>query len=73
MSGKDAKADKHKKDPKDKKGGKSNVDDAPPEENFTPDFPENLVFASFTDLPLTKLSAHTEMVYQLAKKFMNFL
>jgi hypothetical protein len=32
------------------------------EENFIPDFNEMVVFASFTDLPLNKLSASTEVV-----------
>jgi hypothetical protein len=61
LSGKDSKADKHKKETKDKKG-KPTVEDVCQEDSFTPDFPEPLIFASFTDLPLTKLSAHTEMV-----------
>ncbi len=59
-SGKDTKMDKHKKDPKDKKG-KSTADEQPLEENFAPEFPEMVVFASFTDLPLNKLSASTEV------------
>jgi hypothetical protein len=32
------------------------------EESFAPDFNEMVVFASFTDLPLNKLSASTEVV-----------
>jgi hypothetical protein len=56
--------DKHKKDPKDKKG-KSTTDDQVMEESFSPEFPEMVVFASFTDLPLNKLSASTEVVSSL--------
>ena len=59
VPGKDAKL-QHKKDPKDKKG-KSMADEPAQEENFAPDFPEMVVFASFTDLPLNKLSASTEV------------
>jgi hypothetical protein len=32
------------------------------EESFSPDIAESVVFAHFTDLPLNKLSASTEMV-----------
>ena len=60
-SGKDTKLDKTKKDIKDKKG-KSTIDEPLAEENFAPEFPEMVVFASFTDLPLNKLSASTEVV-----------
>ena len=61
LGGKDTKLEKNKKDVKDKKG-KSVMDEAPVEESFSPDFPEMIVFASFTDLPLNKLSASTEVV-----------
>ncbi|CAF0778069.1 unnamed protein product [Brachionus calyciflorus] len=57
--GKDPKA-QHKKDQKDKKG-KSIIEEPTQDENFVPDFPEMVVFASFTDLPLNKLSASTEV------------
>jgi hypothetical protein len=53
--------DKHKKDTRDKKG-KATVDDTVQEESFSPEFSEMVVFASFTDLPLNKLSASTEIV-----------
>ena len=61
MSGKESKADKHKKDTKNVKG-KSVIEEPPQEDIFAPDFPETCVFASFADIPLTKISAHTEMV-----------
>jgi hypothetical protein len=65
-SGKETKLDKHKKDPKDKKG-KSVIDETQVEESFAPEFPEMVVYASFTDLPLNKLSASTEVVCLLLK------
>ncbi len=37
-------------------------DETPQDESFSPEFPETVIFASFTDLPLTKISAQTEMV-----------
>jgi hypothetical protein len=58
---KDVVVEKHKKDLKDRKG-KSVLDETPQEESFGPEFPETVIFASFTDLPLTKISAQTEMV-----------
>ena len=62
-SGKDTKLDKHKKgDAKSDKKGKSIFDDSGQEETFSLDFPEMVVYASFTDLPLNKLSASTEVV-----------
>jgi len=63
-SGKDTKLADNKKDKKDDKKdkkGKSTIDELLTEENFAPDFPEMVVFASFTDLPLNKLSASTEV------------
>ncbi len=60
--------DKHKKDIKDKKG-KSTVDEPLQDENFAPEFPEMVVFASFTDLPLDKLSASTEVVRRANRNF----
>lgn len=61
-SGKDTKLDKKdKKDDKKDKKGKSTVDETMAEENFSPEFSEMVVFASFTDLPLNKLSASTEV------------
>ncbi len=54
--------EKHKKDPKDKKGKSGQVDETQVEESFAPEFPEMVVYASFTDLPLNKLSASTEVV-----------
>jgi hypothetical protein len=60
-SGKETKLEKHKKDTKDKKG-KSVIDETQVEESFAPEFPEMVVYASFTDLPLNKLSASTEVV-----------
>lgn len=59
MSTKDTKQ-QHKKDQKDKKG-KSTTDELVQDENFAPEFPEMVVFASFTDLPLNKLSASSEV------------
>ena len=47
------------------KKGKSTTDDQVMEESFSPEFPEMVVFASFTDLPLNKLSASTEVVSSL--------
>jgi hypothetical protein len=63
-SGKDTKMEKHKKDTKDKKGKSmiGGVDESQQEENFSPDFPEMVVFASFTDLPVNKISASSEVV-----------
>ena len=54
------KREKGKDDKKDKKG-KSTIDEPTAEENFAPDFGEMVVFASFTDLPLNKLSASGEV------------
>lgn len=55
--------DKHKKDNnKNPKHGKSIQDDIIQDESFAPEFPEMVVFASFTDLPLNKLSASSEVV-----------
>jgi hypothetical protein len=62
IAGKDTKMDKHKKDTRDKKG-KATVDDSLQEESFSPEFSDIVVFASFSDLPLNKLSASTEMVF----------
>lgn len=62
-SGKDTKMEKHKKgDTKSEKKGKSIFDDSTQDETFTLDFPDMVVYASFTDLPLNKLSASTEVV-----------
>lgn len=55
------KSRKETKDTKDKKA-KPTFEEQTAEENFSPDFPEMVVFASFTDLPLNKLSASTEVV-----------
>jgi hypothetical protein len=60
-SGKDTKLDKHKKEIKDGKKGKSTTDEQIQDESFSPEFPEMVAFAYFTDLPLTKLSASTEV------------
>lgn len=61
LSGKESKADKHKKDTKSVKG-KSVMEEPSQDDIFAPDFPETVIFASFADIPLTKISAHTEMV-----------
>ena len=55
------KSRKETKDTKDKKA-KPTFEEQTAEENFSPEFPEMVVFASFTDLPLNKLSASTEVV-----------
>ena len=60
-SGKDTKMEKNKKDVKDKKG-KPATDEPVQEESFALDFIDMVVYASFTDLPLNKLSASTEVV-----------
>ena len=60
--GKETKMDKHKKDVlKEKKGGKTLTDEAFVDESYVPDFAEMVVLASFSDLPLNKLSASSEM------------
>jgi hypothetical protein len=61
LKAKETVIEKHKKDIKERKG-KSVLDETPQEESFGPEFPETVIFASFTDLPLTKISAQTEMV-----------
>lgn len=67
-SGKETKLEKHKKEVKDGKKAKSTLDEQIQDESFSPDFPEMVAFASFTDLPLTKLSASTEVVSSLQLK-----
>lgn len=52
--------EKQKKDTKILKAKPLN-DEPQQEDSYSPDFPETLIFASFCDLPLTKISAHTEM------------
>lgn len=59
LPGKEIKS-QSKKDQSNKKG-KSMADEPTQEENFAPEFPEMVVFASFNDLPLNKLSASTEV------------
>ena len=61
LSGNTSKMEKHKATKPDKRG-KSVIDENVQEENYGPDFPETVVFASFTDLPMNKLSASTETV-----------
>lgn len=63
-TGKETRLDKPRKETKDAKDKKMKptAEEQTPEENFSPDFPEMVVFASFTDLPLNKLSASTEVV-----------
>lgn len=55
--------EKHtKKETTNKNKPKNTIDEQPQEENYSPDFPEMVAFACFTDLPLNKLSASTEVV-----------
>jgi hypothetical protein len=62
-SGKETKMDnKHKKETNKKDKGKLTIEEQTQEENFSPDFPETVAFACFTDLPLNKLSVSTELV-----------
>jgi hypothetical protein len=62
------------------KKGKSMMDEAVgPDESFSPEFPEMVVLASFVDLPISKLSASTEVAdrremlrrYNLSHDFSN--
>lgn len=61
-SGKETKMEKHKKETRDKERKKLTLDEQNQEENLSPEFPENVVFACFTDLPFNRLSASIEVV-----------